>query len=232
MKKAVLFSDLHESFKHFHNLKLLIKDFQPAAIIFAGDFLNMGETLGFARQFTEFFFSLEIPFLWVPGNNDFGHGYHHLNGRLRSLEGRVVEVKIEENSADNIGEIKSNNSDEKYSTFRFSGVGGSPASWAGQYSGENIIDEKLIGGSIFVSHMPPPGVFNYLKIDQASPTKKNLRDSPLAHICGHFHNQYGVTYLGQTKIIKLAPLLYGHYAIMDLENLKIDFKRFQNRSLL
>jgi len=208
--QALLFSDLHESWKHLDNLNSLLKEQQFKLVIFAGDFLNMGETLGFARKFVEVFLRNEAQLVWVPGNNDFGHGYHLLNSKFRSLEGKVVTI----------------------SGRKFCGVGGSPASWAGQYSGQNMIDQVLVGGSIFVSHVPPPGNLSYQKNDCASPTGRKFSDSPLVHICGHIHTNWGCAFLGQTKVVKLAPLLFGHYAIMNLENLSVEFRRFRENSYL
>ena len=240
--RALLFSDLHESFKQLRNLESFLKQEKPEAVIFAGDFLNMGETAGFAKEFIQVLKLTASNFLWVPGNNDFGRSYHLLNSQFKSLEGRVVSQ---------FGK-------------KFCGVGGSPASWAGQYSGENMLDEHLIAGSIFVSHVPPPGLLNYRPVDfkiESSPTifykktkseasnlaanassntqkrmsdqsQKHFRNSPLVHICGHIHFQCGVAYLGETKVIKLMPLMDGYYAIMDLDNLQVEFKKFPDKNLL
>jgi hypothetical protein len=123
-----------------------------------------------------------------------------------------------------------------------------------------MIDKKAIAGTIFVSHVPPPGVFNWQHNDLPTPLlenqkskiknhndnekikndsindnwemendklpKRHFADSPLVHICGHIHHQWGCAYLGQTKIIKLASLETGHYAILDLEDLSVEFERF------
>jgi Icc-related predicted phosphoesterase len=250
MAKAVLFSDLHESYKQLGNLDIFLQENSDIKLaIFAGDFLNMGEPVGFVNTFMKVFSDNEVTLLWVPGNNDFGPAYFKLRSRYPSLEGRVVE----------------------YDKKKFSGVGGSPASWEGQYAGEKMIDIISIAGSIFVSHVPPPGIHNYQKKDLASPllekkfsdspditnisnspsfakatdgrqlptskfdsplSKKKFSNAPLVHICGHFHSQWGCALLGQTKVIKLAPLLYGHYAIMDLDDLSVDFRRFNIDSYL
>lgn len=233
--KAFLFSDLHVSFKGLDNLnKFLENEKEIELLIFAGDVLNQGEPVGFADHFIEVVKGTGRKFVWVPGNNDFGRGYHHLNKAFPSLEGKITVV----------------------GDHTFTGVGGSPASWAGQYAGESLIESKKIAGTIFVSHVPPPGIHNYQREDCKSPTGfsadaprslgevgsstgeilnrvqddrpkgRRLSDSPLVHICGHVHQQWGCTFLGQTKIIKLAPLERGFYAIMDLDTLEVEFKRF------
>jgi Icc-related predicted phosphoesterase len=207
-------------------------------IICAGDIVNMGEPLGFMQKFIEVIDGLDRALCWVPGNNDFGRAYYKLSAKYPSLEGRVVEFLLK--------------TKDHRLKINLTGVGGSPASWAGQYAGQEIVDKKKIANSIFVSHVPPPGVHNYRREDCVSPftishscegrnldpriksedfrpSGPRLSDAPLVHICGHIHHTQGVAYLGTTKIVKLAPLESGYYAIMDLENLKVEFGRFMDK---
>jgi Icc-related predicted phosphoesterase len=169
----------------------------------------MGEPVWYAEKFIQAIDDLKIPLLWVPGNNDFGRAYHKVQAKYKSLEGEVVEM---------FGR-------------KFTGVGGSPASWAGQYEGERSVDKKEIAGSIFLSHVPPPGLLTLLKYDDPREIpEKRFSDAPLIHICAHVHWQWGVGYLGQTKVIKLASAETGHYAILNLENLNVEFKEFPRRN--
>lgn len=221
--KAFLFSDIHVSYKQLDNLKKYLKDKPVDLLIFAGDFVNMGEPIGFANLFRDTISEISIPFHWVPGNNDFGPGYHKLAAKFPSLEGRIAKIPQKP--------------DTRYSILAtgLTGVGGSPASWSGQYAGEKMIDQKDIAGSIFVSHVPPPGVHNYQKFDSSPPARggvegggsnKKFSNAPLVHICGHIHHQWGIACLGQIKLVKLAAFESGHYAIMDLETLFVEFGRF------
>lgn len=119
-----------------------------------------------------------------------------------------------------------------------------------------MIDKKAIAGSIFLSHVPPPANVILKKYDVGAPLavistpredssgaekssnnskyviqntpyeKRRFSDSPLVHICGHLHYRWGTAYLGQTKIIQLASLETGHYAILDLVDLSVKFERF------
>jgi Icc-related predicted phosphoesterase len=225
--KAFLFSDLHASYKQLDNLKkFLVGNKEIGLVIFAGDLVNMGEPAVFADNFLSVINEIKLPLLWVPGNNDFGRAYYKIQAKIKSLEGRVLE----------------------FGGNRFTGVGGSPASWSGQYAGERAVDQKDIAGSIFVSHVPPPGLLSLQKEDVSfnnfncslngkmtndkinvkckMKNEKYFKNSPIIHICGHIHSRVGVAYLGQTKIIKLAPLETGHYAILDLESLIVDFQTF------
>jgi len=204
--KAFLFSDLHANRLALANLAQFLNNNNGIdLIISAGDIVNMGEPVAFIPKFTEVIKNTNLPFFWVPGNNDFGRAYYKLKSEYNTLEGSVC----------------------KYKGIILTGVGGSPASWAGQYAGEKMIDRKKIGGSIFVSHFPPPGILSWQKGDCHSPTAKKLSDSPLVHICGHIHHQWGCAYLGQTKVIKLGAAETGFYAILDLENLEVEFGRFR-----
>lgn len=204
MAKALLFSDLHTSNKMLYKLRDFVVKNKIDLLIFSGDIVNMGEPVWFAEKFNDVVEETKVPIAWVPGNNDFGRAYHKVNAKLKSVEGRIVEI---------LGK-------------KFTGVGGSPASWEGQYAGETMKENMKIGGTVFLSHYPPPGVLNYQKFDVPSPTSlKKFSDSPAVHICGHVHHQWGVAYLGQTKVIKLASLETGHFAIMDLDDLSVEFKR-------
>ncbi len=248
--KAFIFSDLHCSIKHLVKMHELVSSAEGKdikALLFAGDVVNMGEPVWVAEDFVRTLRKIDLPFLWVPGNNDFGRAYHKLNANYKSLEGKEINL---------LGR-------------KFTGVGGSPASWAGQYEGESMIDKKAIAGSIFISHVPPPGAHNWQHKDIPLPypvilgqaeshdpgiqdsknqlvdsrlrgndtrkdwvgneslaPKRRFADAPLIHICGHIHHQWGTAYLGQTKIIKLSSLETGHYAILDLEDLSVEFRRF------
>ncbi len=210
--KFFLFSDLHANNKSLDNIVHYIKNNKLDAVIFAGDFVNMGEPILYAEKAIEKFKNLNIPFYWVPGNNDFGRSYYKLQAAIRSVEGRVAEVGCE----------------------KITGVGGSPASWAGQYQGEKIKEQIKIGGTYFISHVPPPGVHNWSKNDTHSPIgqKKNLLDSPKVHICGHIHHQWGTAYLGSTKIVKLASSEHGHAALIDTDDLSVEFIKVGNKSVL
>lgn len=203
--KAFLFSDLHSSMKQLSNMESFLLKNKFDLLIFAGDFVNMGEPVWFTDKFLDVLQEIGLPFLWVPGNNDFGRSYYKLNSKYKSLEGDITQI---------LGRV-------------FTGVGGSPASWAGQYAGERMVDRKKIGGSIFVSHVPPPGILTLQQKDLPTPPlKRRFSDFPLVHICGHLHYRWGTAYLGQTKVIQLASLETGHYAIMDLETLAVEFGRF------
>jgi len=209
--KAILFADLHASTKQLENLyEIIIHDSNVKLILCAGDIVNMGEPVWFMEKFIKMIDDCKLPFVWAPGNNDFGRSFYKLNAKYNSVEGRIMEE---------CGQ-------------RFTGVGGSPASWSGQYAGASMIDRKKIGGTIFISHFPPPGVLNLTKGDLNSPTStRKFSDSPLVHICGHLHYRVGTAYLGQTKVIQLASLETGHYAIMDLNDLSVEFMRTKGKEL-
>lgn len=203
---AFLFSDLHASNKSLENIKQAILAEKTDLILFAGDIVNMGEPVWYAEKFIKMIDSLGLPLLWVLGNNDFGRSYYKVAAKYKTLEGKIVE----------------------FFGRTFTGVGGSPASWSGQYEGERSVEKKAIAGSIFLSHVPPPGIVTLSRYDDSKmlPERK-FSDAPLVHICGHVHWKWGVGHLGQTKVMKLASAETGHYAILNLENLKVEFKEIK-----
>lgn len=243
---AFVCSDLHVSYKNLNQIEnFLVGNKEIGVIIFAGDALNMGEPIGFVEILIKTISRIGLPFMWVPGNNDFGRGYHKLNAKIKSLEGRIVQ----------------------FGGYRFTGVGGSPASWSGQYAGSKMIEKEKIAGTIFVSHVPPPGILVMQKSDPDplsqeknsvySPISQSVisthpepavgrieggekschngnnvsgrkfSDSPRVHICGHQHSRWGCGYLGSTKVINPGPAELGHYAIMNLDSLAVEFCRFK-----
>lgn len=206
MMNAFLFSDLHASSPMLDKMRdFLINNRQIGLIVFAGDAVNMGGPAEFAEEFIAVLKNINLPFFWVPGNNDFGPSYDILCTFTPSLEGRVTEA---------FGQ-------------KYTGVGGSPASWSSEsYGGKNSVANDKIGNSIFVSHYPPSGVFNYVRSEadlSADPGVERLSSSPLVHICGHYHRQFGLAKLGRTKVVKLGALDLGYYAIMELETLNVEF---------
>lgn len=208
MNKAFLFSDLHCNNSQLSNMYdfVIQKENNIKLLIFAGDVVNMGEPVWFSEKFISKIIDSDIDFVWVPGNNDFGRSYHKIQAKIKSIEGKIIEL---------------------YGR-NFTGVGGSPASWAGQYAGESMVDKKKIKDSIFISHYPPPGILSLQQKDIKFPSStKKFSDSPLIHICGHLHYRYGTAFLGQTKVIQLASLETGNYAILDLDTLSVEFKKFK-----
>lgn len=201
---VLLFSDLHDSSRGLWALTdFLSKNKDIGGLVFAGDVTNMGEPLSFAEKFVIEISKFNLPLLWVPGNNDFGRSYKILQNFTPSLEGRIVEL----------------------GGRRFTGIGGSPASWSSEYQGENSLPKEEIKGTIFVSHYLPPGIKYGDQSTNQPINQSNFSDAPLAHICGHIHNTQGIGYIGQTKVIKLASSALGNVAIMNLDNLEIKFMK-------
>jgi len=200
---ALLFSDLHSSKKALKKVFELVFDEknQISAMLFAGDFVDMGEPLEYQEEFIHYHTSNPLPLFWVPGNNDFGRSYKLMQNYLPSVEGRV----------------------EQFNGFNITGVGGSPASWAGEYQGEKNIARDKIKDSIFISHEPPPNLYDLKKFDHSPAPSKKFPDAPKVHICGHIHSQWGIGYIGQTKVVKLAASYLGFAAIMNLETLTVEF---------
>jgi len=214
---AFVFSDLHASYKQLANLRSYLSDHKDIdVLISAGDFVNMGEPATIIDKVVEIIQSANLPLMWVPGNNDFGRSYHKLNAKIKSLEGRIVELEysvisnpegdplgrsekshgvkgslasldplhggLSSSLSDEVAHLRVDDGmgrDDRQKVCRFTGVGGSPASWEGQYAGETTTDKIKIAGTVFVSHTPPPGLLVMNKYDCNSPTpEKNPKSLP------------------------------------------------------
>ncbi|OQA03755.1 MAG: Calcineurin-like phosphoesterase superfamily domain protein [bacterium ADurb.Bin400] len=220
MAKIILLSDIHASGKALDSIEQFLQKSQEnfSGVIFTGDLLCDGDPAVFADHFIEFIGRIGQSFLWVSGNNDFGEGYERMRREYLPLD-ELDEVII--------------------NGRRFVGVGGSPLLWDLDRTDSSATLRNKIAGSVFLSHYPPRGNFQYAKIDSGlSPADsntttplpdivgyrpRNITNSPLLHICGHIHSQYGVAHLGQTKIIKLGAANQGHCAILDLASLRVEF---------
>jgi Icc-related predicted phosphoesterase len=230
--KAFLFSDLHATEKTLKKVFdfVISPENKIDLILFTGDFVNMGEPLSYQEKFIQLHTLHPIPLFWVPGNNDFGRSYDLMMKYIPSVESRV----------------------EKYKNIKITGVGGSPASWSGEYQGETGIKAEDLADSIFISHQPPP-ISNLTKFDMGnkkseirnpkqyqnsndknskqvsefgirnSDLRRKISDFPIVHICGHIHNQWGIGYIGGTKVVKLAASYLGFAATMDMETLFVEF---------
>lgn len=127
--KLFLFSDIHASFSQLKKLSrfLLKKSSDFDALIFCGDFVNMGQPVNFADEFAAAIDRIKLPFLWVSGNNDFGLSFDRLNNRYPVLDHQEVEL----------------------AGHRFVGVGGRPDE---ELEGPRA---DTLDNAILLSHYPP-----------------------------------------------------------------------------
>ena len=84
--KALLFTDLHGSEKTLKKIFDFISNpaNQIKMMLFAGDFVNMGEPLEYQKKFIQLHTLNSVPLFWVPGNNDFGRGASKIQSNRKS----------------------------------------------------------------------------------------------------------------------------------------------------
>ena len=78
---------------------------------------------------------------------------------------------------------------------------------------------------IQVTHNPPFDTIadiipNGMHVGSKAIRKLIEEKKPKVALCGHIHEAEGTEMLGETKIVKIAPLMYGKAMILELPSLK------------
>lgn len=200
--KALCISDLHDSQKFVFALNVLLSEEKFDLIFCLGDIASGGHSLEYTMKFLDVIHFHKIPTFWVPGNNDVGESFGVLQENLTSVENNFVKFRGE----------------------KIVGMGGIPDLY-----GHNIFPPEVppatISDSIFLSHIPPKKIENLKKFDwkpEKMPEKK-LSAAPKIQISGHIHNNWGVAWIFETKILKLPAGVNMMATILDTESLEIDF---------
>ncbi|MFA5926662.1 MAG: metallophosphoesterase [Patescibacteria group bacterium] len=236
---AFLFSDLHGSLTMLKKIELFLLERQDIGLlVFVGDFLNSGRPVSFVLELIKFLKKVDKDFVWVSGNNDFGDGFDILNEIYPCLDGR--ERKVAKHRFVGIGgsPIRWEGESDPLGEIQPDSIGGSILLWHYpppgrlKYFSADSLSPAPLSAEKPKTQIPKPkdpekqssalgfGAFGF------SGTSR-LAHSPLAHICGHLHSRAGIAYVGGTKIVKLGGAVLDHYAIMNVENLKIEFGRLK-----
>ncbi|MFH0836092.1 MAG: metallophosphoesterase [Candidatus Micrarchaeota archaeon] len=208
----VLFAaDAHAEIQAIDFLKQFWNQEKPEALVFVGDFTQVGP-IDYARDFINEAKQLTPNFKAIPGNND--------TEAVRELM-REKGIDFHAQAIDFHG-------------FKLVGFGGSnptPFNTVFEYEDEELYDSiaKLTDSqSIVVSHAPPfnsnaDKLHNGFHAGCKSLRKLIEEKQPRACICAHIHENEGVETIGKTKIIKVAPLMHGKAALVDLNTLHAKF---------
>lgn len=207
---ALCISDLTSEEACLEYIYTLIRRHSPKLVIIPGDVTQDGPQ-DYAEDVLEICANAKLPIVCVHGNNDPEDIQKLLEEKTHYVHGRHETV---------LG-------------FRFAGLGGSnptPNDTVCEYTEEQIaefLDGNVDDKTILVSHTPPSGTLDLSRkgTHTGSTTVKNVieHSKPRAIICGHAHEQEGEAMLGSTKVIKVAPLMYGKAALVELESLKVTF---------
>jgi len=208
---ALCISDLTSEETCREYLLKFLQKHRPQLIILAGDITQNGP-VDYAEDILEICEKRKLPVVSVHGNNDPKRIQELLAQRTVYVHARRAEV---------LG-------------FEFAGAGGSgptPFNTVCEYTHEQITSffkGNVNSNTIVVSHAGPRGVLDISKHQgehAGSLAVREMvdRDQPRAVVCGHIHEQEGEGMLGKTKIVKVAALMYGKAALLELETLKTTF---------
>jgi len=200
--KALCISDLHDKVKFLLAMKTLLEEEKFDLILCCGDITSGGHSLEYVMKFLDIIHFHKIPSFWVPGNNDVGEAFGILQENLTSVENNIVEFGAE----------------------KIVGMGGIPDLYGHNIFPPEIPKEKM-ENSIFLSHIPPKKIENLKKFDWRPEkfSELKLAAAPKIQISGHIHFNWGVAWIGRTKILKMPAALNMMAASLDTKTLEIDF---------
>lgn len=200
-------ADIHGRFERIAAIKKNLTAYCPDVIVVAGDITNYVRTASIITELE----NLLLPVIVVRGNSD-----------LKRVEHQFA---LKENM------IFLNNCDMMLKNIHFAGVSGTiPVPFSSRIAfRETVIWDKMIplitSKTVLISHTPPWGHLDRVMEKYHAGCKsleKVIRHSqPAMLICGHIHEDAGITCLGNTIIINCAMGSSCEGAIIDIQNEKI-----------
>lgn len=200
--RAFCIADVHAKIGFLEALKNFLAAKKPDLILFTGDIVNLGHEVEYLAKFDGIIKESNIPIFWVPGNNDIGPVYELMRKRKYSVEGKMIELGNE----------------------KIIGMGGVPDLY-----GHNIFPPEVskdeMENSIFLSHIPPKKITNLKKFDWQPEkfSELKLTAAPKIQISGHIHSNWGVAWIGRTKVLKLPAGFDMMAASLDTKTLAVEF---------
>ncbi|PIZ91921.1 YfcE family phosphodiesterase [Candidatus Micrarchaeota archaeon CG_4_10_14_0_2_um_filter_55_9] len=209
--KMLCVADLHAEEICADYLNGLLEKEKPDVVLIAGDLTDHGP-LSFAADLLNGLAAKKTKVYAVHGNMDASQVKQLLEDKGASIHGKTVVFK----------------------GCRIGGIGGSnktPFNTVTEYSEEEIAAtlEKLGTVDILVSHFPPQNT-NADKIPSGShvgsPALRQWIEAkkPKLVFCAHIHENSGVEQIGETKLVKIAPLTRKGYATVEWPSLKTEIR--------
>ncbi len=210
--KVLCISDVHDEVQALAFLEEFLDAQKPDLLLCCGDITTRGP-IAFAEQFCELVKGRKTKTLAVHGNMDPFGVQKILVEKKISIHGKTVE----------------------FGGFKFAGWGGSghtPNNTPCEYSEDEIAQGlskmQVDKNTVLLAHVPPFGTSADSPVPGVHIGSKSLRafveqKQPSAVVCGHCHQSEGEELLGKTKVIKVAPLMAGRAALLELPSLKCEF---------
>ncbi len=199
--RLLLVSDIHGNLSAVRRLSSVERD----VTIVAGDLADCGGSVNESLTVIEELASQGPPVVWVPGNCD---------------SPSILEAKPPNGSFLVHGRCA------RVEDICFAGAGGgtfSPFSTPFEMSDEELGSvigkalESVQEPTVLVTHVPGYGTgldvtFSGMSVGSRSVRRAVEARRLLLHVCGHIHEAWGVTVIGQTVSVNPGPLFEGRYA--------------------
>jgi uncharacterized protein len=211
-------ADIHGRFDRVAAIKKNLKTYCPNVLIIAGDITQFTRTHPVISELGD----LSLPVLALRGNSD-----------LKRVESQFARKE-------NIFFL--NNCDVTLQGVHFAGASGTiPVPFRSRIAlWESLIWKRLMPlmtpRTVLVAHPPPWGYQDLVAGKYHAGCKsleRFIRDcQPAVLICGHIHEDVGITWLGKTRIINCAMGSSCEGAIIDIQNgrIRVELLKTKGRS--
>ncbi|MGB9636014.1 MAG: metallophosphoesterase family protein [Thermoplasmata archaeon] len=200
-------TDIHASQKFAGMLEKIVETEKPDVVIICGDITHFGP-YSFASQILN---SIKVRGFTVLGNCD--------------LPDTFEKISIPENIIHLHGDA-TNFMGQKFAGF--GGANGTPWAYGNLYSEAEIYTSlaKIADAeSIVITHTPPCSFVRARigeEMGSAGVDRILIEKKPKAILCGHIHEADGVEKIGSTVIVNPGPAKHGRYAIVEIEENKVE----------
>jgi Icc-related predicted phosphoesterase len=193
---------IHNRLHRISQIKKQIELKQPDILIIAGDVTSYFRKVSVLLELNE----LSIPVLMIRGNSDLKKVDKIVEGcsNIESLHFNIVEKE----------------------SIRFIGVNGTvPLPFNSKIClNEGQVLSKLsnfmVDNTVLVAHTPPKGVLDRVlgKFHAGSRMLRDFLDKnqPALYLCGHIHEDPGISYIGKTPIINCSIGRAGNGSLIDI----------------
>ncbi len=194
--KILHVSDIHCSYTYLEKLVELVRSLDVDVLVISGDIECNHEVI-------DVILKLPLTTIAVPGNMD-----DHYIARLLRENGIGVDAQCKR-----VGE------------YYFTGISGLEV-----YTSMRKAEECLRqhdGKTILVTHHPPQASkidITWAKVHAGLPDIRRLIEeyNPRLCLCGHIHEARGYEFIGKTLCVNPGPLALGYYALVDVDELKVE----------
>lgn len=200
--KIYAVADIHGNIRKLNLIKENIRNHCPDILVLAGDltrFFSHHELISFLKN-------IHLPVAAILGNSD--------SGGLKNKMAALQEIRILDDGP------------YPFNGFRFIGASGTlPVPFASRICWKEKqtlgrMEHLLTPGSIMVLHPPPRGIRDKVgdRFHAGSRNIKNFIDKhqPFLLICGHIHEQAGISYSNQTAVVNCAMNRNSAGALIDI----------------